>query len=85
MDTGATVLMAPARTTLVTIAVAGPQPVGDLWRWEVDGPARYQAGDEATEAEAWAAARAAAWGVLGRLEVPGGVDELRRAINGEGT
>ena len=77
--------MAPARTTLVTIAVAGPQPVGDLWRWEVDGPGGMNSGHEATEAEAWASARAAAWGVLGRLEVPGGGDELRRAINGEAT
>ena len=77
--------MAPARTTLVTIAVAGPYPNGDRWAWEVDGPGGMQSGHEATEAEAWAAARAATWGVLGRLEVPGGGDELRRAINGEAT
>lgn len=88
MDTGATVLMAH-RLTLVTIAVAGPYPVsglvGDRWAWEVDGPGGMTDGHQATEAEAWASARAAAWGVLGRLEVPGGGDELRRALAGEGT
>ena len=84
--------MTPPRTTLVTIAVAGPYSTsdrwadhGDRWAWEVDGPGGMTDGYEATEAEAWHAARAAAWGVLGRLEVPGGGDQLRRAINGEGT
>lgn len=77
--------MTPARTTLVTIAVAGPYPNGDRWAWEVDGPGGMTDGHEATEAEAWAVARAAAVKVMGRLEVPGGGDELRRAINGEAT
>ena len=71
------------RTTLVTIAVTGPLPEG--WVWEVDGPGGMHEGHEATEAQAWAAARAAAVKVMGRLEVPGGGDELRRALAGEAT
>lgn len=86
-------MTAPARTTLVTIAVAGPYPSSDRWAdaesvrwaWEVDGPGGMKEGHEAAEAEAWAAARVAAFGVLGRLEVPGGGDQLRRTIAGEGT
>lgn len=38
-----------------------------------------------TEGEAWGAARAAAVKVMGRLEVPGGGEQLRRALAGEGT
>ena len=82
MDTGATVLMAH-RITLVTIAVERVEP--DVWAWTVDGPAGTDHGIAPTEGEAWAVARAAAVKVMGRLEVPGGGDELRRALAGEGT
>ena len=75
-------MTAPARTTLVTIAVAGP--FDGWWWWDVDGPGGLQHGRKRTEAEAWAAARTAAVTVLGRLEVPGGGDQLRRTIAGEG-
>jgi len=86
MDTGASVLMAPARTTLVTIAVTGPyHSDGDGWEWEVDGPGGMLRDWEATKGEAWAVARAAAVAVMGRLEVPGGGGELRRALAGEAT
>ena len=71
------------RTTLVTIAVAGPYPHGNRWAWEVDGPGGMLEGHEATEGEAWTAARNAAVGVLGRLEVPGGGAQLRAALGGE--
>ena len=83
MDTGATVLMAH-RITLVTIAVE-PHTTVTGWKWTVDGPAGTDHGIAPTEGEAWGAARAAAVTVRGRLEVPGGGDELRRAINGEAT
>ena len=75
----------PPRTTLVTIEVELVDDWLATWAWTVDGPGGANHGYEATEAEAWHAARAAAWDVLGRLEVPGGGDQLRRAINGEGT
>ena len=71
------------RHTLVTIAVAGPFPHGNRWAWEVDGPGGKLEGHEATEGAAWATARAAAVGVLGRLEVPGGGEQLRAALGGE--
>lgn len=70
------------RTTLVTIAVTGPYPHGGRWAWEVDGPGGMHDGHEATEAQAWAAARAAAVTVLGRLEVPGGGGQLAAALQG---
>lgn len=35
-----------------------------------------------SEGEAWAVARAAAVGVMGRLEAPGGGEELREALSG---
>lgn len=82
MDTGATVLMAH-RLTLVTIAVERVEP--DVWAWTVDGPAGTDHGTAPTEGEAWAVARAAAVTVRGRLEVPGGGEQLRRALAGEGT
>ena len=80
------------RTTLVTIAVTGPHPVvdrfanghDDRYWWEVDGPGGMHDGHEATEAQAWAAARAAAVTVLGRLEVPGGGGQLAAALQGPG-
>ena len=68
------------RTTLVTIAVTGPLPEG--WVWEVDGPGGMHEGHEATGPQAWAAARAAAVTVLGRLEVPGGGRQLAAALQG---
>ena len=68
------------RTTLVTIAVTGPYPHGDRWAWEVDGPGGMHDGHEATGPQAWAAARAAAVTVLGRLEVPGGGGQLAAAL-----
>ena len=93
MDTGATVLMAH-RLTLVTIAVE-PHIIViddwkwalDGWKWTVDGPAGTDHGIAPSEGEAKAAAYAAAdsVAVMGRLEVPGGGDELRRALAGEGT
>ena len=80
------------RTTLVTIAVTGPYHRGDYhWQvdgpddrywWEVDGPGGMHDGHEATEAQAWAAARAAAVTVMGRLEVPGGGGQLAAALQG---
>lgn len=71
------------RTTLVTIAVTGPHDQGTWWRWETDGPGGMKDGYAPTEAEAWAAARAAAVGVLGRLEVPrGGGDQFAAALQG---
>lgn len=74
--------MTAPRTTLVTIAVAGPYPHGDRWAWEVDGPGGMTDGHEATEAEAWATARRRAVGVLGRLEAPLGGATLTDAIGG---
>lgn len=71
------------RTTLVTIAVAGPVHFDPPYRWEVDGPGGRRQGHAATEAEAWTAARNAAVTVLGRLEVPGGGAQLRAALGGE--
>jgi hypothetical protein len=73
------------RTTLVTIAVSGPHDQGTWWRWETDGPGGCQHGHEATEGQAWAAARAAAIGVLGRLEAPLGGHTLAAAIEEAGT
>ena len=69
------------RTTLVTIAVTGPYPTVDVG---VGGrrPRRDARRCEATEAQAWAAARAAAVTVLGRLEVPGGGGQLAAALQG---
>ncbi len=76
------------RLTLVTIAVEGRMitPVTG-WLWTVDGPAGTDHGIAPSEGEAKAAAYAAAdsVAVMGRLEVPGGGDELRRALAGEGT
>ena len=83
MDTGASVLMAH-RLTLVTIAVEAHTTVTG-WKWTVDGPAGTDHGIAPSEGEAWAVARAAAVKVMGRLEVPGGGDELRRALAGEAT
>ena len=72
------------RTTLVTIAVTGPEPLGQpgAWAWLVEGPSGQRDGYAPTEAEAWAAARAAAVTVLGRLEVPGGGRQLAAALQG---
>ena len=74
------------RLTLVTIAVEGRMitPVTG-WLWTVDGPAGTDHGIAPSEGEAWAVARAAAVKVMGRLEVPGGGEQLRRALAGEGT
>ena len=83
MDTGASVLMAH-RLTLVTIAVEAHTTITG-WKWTVDGPAGTDHGIAPTEGEAWAVARAAAVKVMGRLEVPGGGEQLRRALAGEGT
>lgn len=71
------------RHTLVTISVAGPTPEG--WVWEVDGPGGMHGRYAPTEAEAWAAARAAAVTVLGRLEAPLGGHTLAAAIEEAGT
>ena len=74
------------RTTLVTIAVTGPMSgyySADPWFWwQVDGPGGMQEDTATTEAQAWAAARAAAVTVLGRLEVPGGGGQLAAALQG---
>ena len=70
------------KVTLVTIAVSGPYDNGKAWVWEVDGPGGMHEGHEATEAQAWAAARAAAVAVMGRLEVPGGGRQLAAALQG---
>ena len=75
--------MTPHRLTLVTIAVE-PHTTVTGWKWTVDGPAGTDHGIAPTEGEAWAVARAAAVKVMSRLEVPGGGDELRRALAGEG-
>jgi hypothetical protein len=72
------------RLTLVTIAVEAHTTVTG-WKWTVDGPAGTDHGIAPSEGEAWAVARAAAVKVMGRLEVPGGGDELRRALAGEAT
>ena len=69
------------RTTLVTIAVTGPYHRGD-YPGQVDGPGGSTSGFAPTEAPAWAAARAAAVTVLGRLEVPGGGRQLAAALQG---
>lgn len=72
------------RHTLVTISVAGPCPDWlHPFMWTVDGPGGLNQGFAPTEGEAWAAARAAAVKVLGRLEVPGGGEQLRAALGGE--
>ena len=79
-------MAAAPKVTLVTIAVSGPGQVSgykdNRWAWEVDGPGGMHDGHEATEAQAWAAARAAAVTVLGRLEVPGGGGQLAAALQG---
>ncbi len=74
------------RLTLVTIAVEAHTTITG-WKWTVDGPAGTDHGIAPSEGEAKAAAYAAAdsVAVMGRLEVPGGGDELRRALAGEGT
>jgi hypothetical protein len=74
----------PHRITLVTIAVE-PHTTVTGWKWTVDGPAGTDHGIAPTEGEAWGVARAAAVAVMGRLEVPGGGEQLRRALAGEGT
>lgn len=86
------------RLTLVTIAVeahstitgwettaAKALTVSTVIAWTVDGPAGTDHGIAPTEGEAWTDARSAAVKVMGRLEVPGGGDELRRALAGEAT
>ena len=76
--------MTAPRLTLVTLSVAGPCPEWTApWMWNVDGPGGLTHGFAATEGVAWAAARDAAVGVLGRLEVPGGGAQLRAALGGE--
>ncbi len=53
--------------------------------WSVDGPGGLRQGFAPTEGQAWAAARAAAIGVLGRLEAPHGGHTLAAAIEEAGT
>ena len=73
--------MGAPRLTLVTIAVE-PHTTVTGWQWTVDGPIGTRTGTAPTEGQAWADARTAAVAVMGRLEVPGGGDELRQALTG---
>lgn len=73
--------MTAPRLTLVTIAVE-PHTTVTGWQWTVDGPIGTRTGVAPTEGQAWADARAAAVGVMGRLEAPGGGEELREALSG---
>lgn len=78
--------MGAPRVDLVTRTVTGPHPQWvHPYMWTVDGPGGPRTGWADTADEAWADARAHSWDALGRIEVPGGGDQLRRAINGEGT
>lgn len=71
------------RHTLVTLSVAGPCPDWLApYMWAVDGPGGLNQGFTGTEGEAWTAARNAAVGVLGRLEVPGDGTQLLDTIGG---
>lgn len=73
--------MTAPRLTLVTIAVE-PHTTVTGWRWTVDGPTGTRTGVAPTEGQAWADARQAAVQVMGRLEAPGGGQELREALSG---